>query len=292
MTSVDLSQILFTDPGVDWITSTSPSDKVGYAWYDEFCREAKRSTDGEVSYRPWSALGYNGQSVDHLKWGYSNRHGYIIIASSSTADRLWAKLVPPIGKVTRLDLRTDVYLDSPWEQLATSHYNARPEQSSKVKNYAVIQNSQGGNTLYVGSRQSTQYGRIYDKSAERGKKPGMVWRYEVELHKPKAMPMAESLYHDWEIGNRRWGQIAGYIYQWFDARGVTPIFRKGLKSIKVDAEYSVTTTERKLTWLRTQVSPTIDRLIKAGLGKEVVQALGLAGTQISISQFASINHDE
>lgn len=266
---------------VDWLTATTKNDRAGMHWlalYHSFAQASK----GEVQ-KEWKALGYSGFGLPGLSWGYREQQGYLLIARGETAEDIWENIRPAHINVTRLDLQVTVKLSSPDREVvkrgydAFVSYNAGKQRSvTRIKSHGP----RGGETLYVGSRQSSQMGRIYDKGALIGEEKYTLWRYEVELKKPLSLPTFTAIYEALSsdpTGKEPKRQMRGYIWQWFDARGVVPLFAPGDGDVVIETASRVSTAEKKIAWLSTQVKPTVLRLIELGLAREVLTALGING---------------
>lgn len=266
---------------VDWITATSNNDRIGALWYSQYCNyKASLGKQGEVFERTFSNGFYSGLRVEGLQWGYSDRLGYILIASGQTAREMWQYMRPSKHKITRLDLCVDWLLTEP-KTIAKDGYDHLMEFGPKiVEKFTYFTNGDGGDTLYLGSRQSPQYGRIYDKGIESGHAPkGHLWRYEVEYKKPMSGYVAENLMMFQQSGLA--DTIAKMVISWFAERNVPsrPSIEMGTR-VPIFVEERVTTADKKLAWLRGQVAPTVSRLIEAGLGKEVLRCLLLDERQV------------
>jgi len=264
---------------VDWLTVTTEKKAVGIAWADIFTKIADEN--GHSFTKSWSFWGFEGFQTDHCRYGH--RRGteeYILIVSSSPADDVWLKICPTARSITRIDLAVTSELDAQAPGLCATYYLnvLDAERPSKLK-YSWIQNSDLGETLYVGSRKSEQFGRVYDKGAERKKDPGWQYRYEVVLRKDVAPNLVKSLLaRSLARGSKEAlaAQILGFVWDWFDNREVPPIFdRGGAGALQLSTEVTLTTQERKLQWLNKLVAPTVKKLIADGKGREVLRALAL-----------------
>lgn len=258
--------------GIDWVTATTDRQDVGYGWFDLFKRHCR---ERGVKDTPWQNRWYSGHQTDSLFWGYNKHYGYVFIASSDNA-RLYAPMATYSARhVTRMDLQVTVRLDKPSYSYAKQTYKNCCNSHASDRRYSLITNSNGGDTLYVGSRQSDQFGRLYDKGVESGlDKKGYMWRYEVELKKPRAGSAAIAVMQERECGNLD-EAILNYVHQWFVMRGVKPKFRATDTAFVVEVSRKITTDERKLEWLRTQVRPTVADLIERGFEQETFAALGI-----------------
>lgn len=259
--------------GVDWLTMTSKLETSGKAWWSLFEAYASIVQGEEPPPKDFSNGFYSGKRLSSLSWGCSPELGYIIIASGETANEIWADAYPAAHRVTRVDLCFDLQVDAPMS-LANSSYRLVDEANSNLKRkYGLFLNNHGGSTFYVGSRHSQQYGRLYDKGiqSKRADK-GLLWRYEVEYKKPLADLVLKS-YADMGPQERSVA-IVDTVSDWFRERGALVPYDTGNQHIMmVSAEKKITTFDRKMNWLRTQVRPTVKQLVEAGLGKEVVDCL-------------------
>lgn len=269
---------------VDWLTCTTTKKATGFDWYDLFNRyqrEIAEKTGIPPMIKDASRHGYRGRSGEGMFYGIHDTQGYLLVAWGDAADMVWPVTAPTAKNITRVDLAVTVELGRKQPKLAENAYTAN--QRPGKRQYALIQNSKSGRTLYVGSRQSDQYGRLYDKGVkDYGMEPGRVWRYEVELkNKLKNSQLMRSMLDRWRLHGVCKEDIAGYVHQWFSVRGVSPKFSargKGLPEPELEA--TVMTAEKKLRWLTMQVAPTVQKLIEIGLGDEAIKALGLEAEQL------------
>lgn len=282
---IDQTFVQSFTPSVDWFTFTTNDNQQSEHMFNVYRRHIKE--DGPNGYpvmkKPWTGLGFVGEGSPHLKWGYNEKTGYtIMIGSGNVAEKYWFDAMPAAKRVTRFDLCVTTLLRSPIEKLGAKHFERLP--TSGQRKFAHVRNSQGGDTLYVGSRQSSNYGRLYDKGVESGiAEPGLCWRYEVELKSPKSTGAAKTM---WDIMNGCEGvhsAIQGFVWAWFDQRGVTPLFpADGGNVMRLQTETIVASPEKTLRWLRSQVQPSVKRLFEAGLGRLVLEELGINVTQLAM----------
>lgn len=112
---------------------------------------------------------------------------------------------------------------------------------------------------------------MYDKGAALGGDPGKIWRYEVEIKKPQAVAEIEAL---WDAPSEQM-HVLGFVHYWFDKRGCEPIFPPTVAIDAIQAPKNLTSNEKTLHWLRTQVKPAVGRLLVAGHCEAVLEALGI-----------------
>lgn len=265
---------------LDWVTATTNNNKIGMVWYTGYLDwKAKLGKDAKVSEKQFHNGYYHGIECEGFRWGYSENLGYFLQASGKTAKHAWLYLYPAKHRITRLDLCCD-YLIKP-RHLATEWYNHLIEFGVKKSHkFSRFTGGGGGETLYLGSRQSPQYGRLYDKGIQSGQAPvGELWRMEVEYKKPVAGFLAQHLMT--LDTKQRQTEIANRVVQWFLERGCPVDKDWQSQEVKpIFVEERITTSEKKLAWLRGQVAPTVSRLIEAGLGKEVLNCLLLDERQV------------
>lgn len=268
--------------GIDWLTVTTRDNKLGQRWMDIYDHYKEYGVVNPLialgRETRWARYSYEGWGIDGIRVGKSKDLGWIVILSGDPSRKLWRMFEPSRGHVTRIDLATTVYLGIPLEGLARRYYkhvNSRwAKEVTRHRKYTLIKNNRGGETLYVGSRQSDQMGRIYDKGieAKMDVEPGQVWRYEVEYKKPRAEQVMRALD---AVRNQEAAKIAQTVYNWFAYRKCIPVFVGEGDAIKIEVETKITSDDRKLNWLRAQVAPTVDYLITCGRGDEAIDALGL-----------------
>lgn len=265
---------------VDWVTVTTQDEGKGLNWYELFLAHKKKFDKGKPLVHQWSNPWYSGARCEGLIWAQSEQLGYIMIAQGPPAGDLHRRLIPAASNVSRIDVQVTVELAKPWTRLAKQVY----EHSLETKRLKTswIQNSRSGQTVYIGSRNSDQFGRVYDKGVQAGvgKDPGTFWRYEVELKKPRSMVFAESLMSIEEPGKSEAEEIQSFVHKWFYSRGVKPVFNAKSGRLIAEVGRRVTSKEQKLTWLRTQVRPTFQRLMAEGHGKDAMVAVGIDPYQL------------
>jgi hypothetical protein len=183
--------------------------------------------------KPFTWRGYKGYKAGRASWAANDDYA-ICSLESDLADRWHRSVAALADNVSRIDLQvtaisgeytTDDYALRAWEMLGETGYRVNSRRG-----YQLIQNSRGGSTLYVGSRRSSTYLRLYDKSVE---SPGYelgTWRFEAELKEGRAK---EAMAVARDVG---WSPTltAGAVYQHFALAGMAspflPIQAFGLRS--------------------------------------------------------------
>lgn len=152
---------------VDYITASSRGKEISLV--EVPCG----GVDDDIQWQAGRAR-YYGYSITYkngyLQLMYSEEQGSLVRASGAIADEFAASL-PSCFRLSRLDLCIDV----PVEIDLLSLYRRQKSESGKI--HCTLINNQ---TLYVGSRKSERFWRVYDKAAEQGL-VGPLYRIEVEL---------------------------------------------------------------------------------------------------------------
>jgi hypothetical protein len=274
------------NPLVDWITATAREDGPGQQEMYELARGIADEFGKQYGYLTddWYFHGYNGFIVrghGHVSYGERAGQGSIIQAGGPMSSKIWANTVRIADNVSRFDIAVDVELSHPDSSVAQVCYDFLQQVPKKDRRRKIeLYKGHTGDTLYIGSRKSNKFGRLYDKSGERGMLPGRTWRYEVELKSGPATQVTDTLLEKWEQrsnSSETMGDlICQTVYRFFSDREVEPLFDhkgRGIKMMEIKTETSL---GQKLLWLRGQVRPSVQKLVEAGYGQEVMQALGFA----------------
>lgn len=271
--------------GVDWLTVTAKDFGLRGDLYYE-CQRIKAilEVNGD-RVRKWTFKGYTGYSVGGLRWG-SRQDSDIAMLSGSDAHQNWYAVGEWCENCSRVDLAVTVNVNRAYPELLDTYYNYLNEPRAKHVKYSstIMKNSAGGQTLYIGSRASRAFARVYDKGLEAGleNEQGKLWRYEVEFKKPLAKQVLSALHTNKYLPvDVHWTEeiaqsIVSTVFVWFQARNLPPLFtRRENDSISLECEARITSDEVSLNWLTTQVQPTVMRLSQKGKLQAVKEALGL-----------------
>jgi DNA relaxase NicK len=181
--------------------------------------------------------------------------------------------------VSRLDLQCTVWIENGANHLGrdarmqAAYHRATHPRDAKRK-IVAWDDEDSGYTLYIGSKSSAHFCRLYNKEAESGDEYYKgAWRYEVELHNDAATDAARYLL---ENGLSLEQVIASTVRQYYTGRGVavpwyTAEERNALRPLLV----MESDDGRSLKWLAAQVRPTVARLLRKGYTASVIEALGL-----------------
>ncbi len=293
LTDRGVTKTRFTESwaGVDYYTGTTRNERSGMAWLDIWNKYKVDHLKRGNKVTTFKRHSYDCMTVGGLTWGYSGDVGYLMTGSSDDAHLTWQKVLPLANNVTRLDLQYTFEADRSFGEggigILQELYNSilKTEHPTK-RHYHCHANSEGGETLYTGSRNSDQFGRMYNKSVEASLDKQNIFRLEVEFKKPRSQVVFNRFYHEVKMGLANPETVRDIVLSWFAIRGinVTDIFRT-ITPVQVSAV--INTDEKKIKWLRTSVSPTLYDLTDRGKLREVAMALGLSSrTYRQLSLFA------
>ena len=266
---------------IDWMTCTASRKGRGEALWahgDTFLR-ALNPVDEPIT--RWQFKGYRGWSGGDLRLG-ARQDSVILVVSGLKSTEKWSEYLSTAENCSRLDIAVDADFTPVNPSLASQLYrqvihrrprNGRPPKSS------VIFNSDGGSTLYVGSRSSDLLLRIYDKGRETDTRPaGAWWRFELEVKGDTALPVARQLQpvasdpHSLaSIVNGHAERVVGVLL---------PSIQRGAICNRTPDE---PTTARQLRWLSSSVRPTVQDLVERVGAQTVLTALGFLTSAVENS---------
>jgi DNA relaxase NicK len=247
--------------GIDYIAATGQDDPQrgylrlrGYELIDD-----ARSRGNRV--REWTGLGYSGYSSGGVSVGTGD-NGTIVRVSGGTAASVCREIIEHSSRVTRIDLQSTVRFSRDNAALGRKHASEirrHIRAGGRERNTRVEHTFGQGDTLYVGSRSSNYYGRVYDKYRESKDEEYLnCWRYEVECKGEGAEKVVSVMKFsdDWPIASEC------IVYNWFRNRGVDVRYKPvGHDELPPIGRHE-TDSERQLRWLKSQVSPVVTRLLE------------------------------
>lgn len=260
--------------GVDWLSCSAPRDAQGdLLWASGAALLAAERGAGNTE-KPWRRYGLTGSLAGQVVLAYNAQHVFVQL-SGERARTSWKDIHEVSSNTSRLDLQVTAKYDPSRTKtlsdrcyrIATAH-----ERNGRPATAAIIHNSAGGSTLYLGSRSSDRFGRLYDKGVESGTAaPGVLWRWEVELKRESARLTAGELsrIQDLEL------EVTGLVEAHFERWGLHPIVLS--TGFDILSPFPVQVSDlRTIAWLEKGVRPAVQRLIRSGKSAEVYKALGLS----------------
>jgi Replication initiation factor len=246
--------------GVDYIAASAQirsGELALIAIGEAAIRDAKR--DGNIV-RTFSANGYRGTTCGGASLG-SGDGGSIVRISGARAATVCRGIIDVADNVSRIDLQATVRFDRDIHALARQHAaELRREQRTRERQlHTRLERTFGrGDTLYVGSRSSNYYGRVYDKHRESGSDEyAKCWRYEIECKNDAATVAARLITN---MDNHP-APIAAAVYRWYGDRGVQCRFAPDAPVELSQIGRPETDMQGQLRWLHRQVAPVVRRLL-------------------------------
>jgi hypothetical protein len=260
------------DASVDWFTVTLEDGLRSRFAEAKAIRIMKALVDGGSEQSSTNRLGFVGERVEHFFYG---KRGdlLIVIGSGAVAASEASFFLSMASNVSRLDLSVtlrDDDIDRDWTAIAFKQCSMDGRVDSGLLKTHRIQGTPDGSTLYIGSRSSDRYFRIYDKTAEsKGDWPERSWRWEVEYKKPRA------------------GIVAARLLQFSGGPGaILDVVKSALADLRVILPYNgsttgwipkrpktLTDTESRLRYTSRVVAPFISRLVDSVGETRVIDAL-------------------
>lgn len=274
-----ISRARHGETSIDWLSATMDSERsISLGIKDNAFAMLRLMSDAGNLIRPMSSLGYVGTSVSGSFVG-DRFDGLFVRFTGAWADKAFWNVFYPGMHVSRLDLQV-TYWNGPKREYTgnTARRQANDKNATLVKNKRrkvwEVCSDDGGHSVYVGSRKSEQYCRVYNKGAEsKEKRYQHSWRYEVEYHNQYATSIAEQLYRR---SDEREQVVSATVAQFFNERGITVPWTSDKKFVIMPSnEQPVSDIQTSLEWLRKQVRPTVKRLIGLGFRGNVIEALAL-----------------
>src|SRR6185295_4809193 len=201
---------------------------------------------------PWRFAGYECFRCGGVQFG--TRHDSCCVrVSGAFADECWRHLWHLCDKVTRLDLQVTIRTSIPVAQAVAVVHRSALRESGKRKDgprVTLIRSNDGGCTVYLGSRQSEVFGRVYTKGVEsKLEHYAGALRFEVEVKGT----ICHQLLRKMTAGSSEVAAIAGYICGFFSKRGVE-LEIPSINKYTTRVPRRRTDDDRRLEWLQSQVN--------------------------------------
>lgn len=260
--------------GVDWITAVALSKEAREELEPKCAVMLDHEHQCGNDLTPWRFAGYEGFKSGGVQFG-TRYDSCCVRVSGATADDYWRQLWRDCEKVTRLDVQVTVRTTLPVARAIGVVHRCALRESAKRKDGArvtMIRSNDGGCTVYLGSRQSEVFGRVYTKGFESqlDHYDGTL-RFEVEIKGSLCHDLLRRMCRD----SNEIAAVAGYICGFFSKRGVEleiPSVNKYTARVSRPASDD----ETRLAWLAVQVRPSIETLVHHGRLASVVESLGLS----------------
>lgn len=265
----------------DWLTAATHREKntrelrrLALAWQADEVKAGNRL-------RPWRLMGYQGYMAGRVRVGERQNACLVQLSGDLAATHLSA-VRELEDSLTRIDIATTVQLPAYDPDAGTRGYAAAlafRAGSPRLALPKLVQDGNGGSTLYIGDRTSDYLLRVYNKQAEReadhdpegAVRYARCWRYELECKGEPAPQLAKLV----DESTDRAGYVQAFIHQHAVNHGLTPLFPpNGQQAIRPGFTRRAD-REKTLAWFRKSVGPAVARLLAQGDESAVYTALGI-----------------
>lgn len=273
MDSTQREEYVVFSSGMDWLTCTAKSGRSSLELERVADAEIENQRASGVNVVPQSWLGFEGYKLEGLYFGRRDKD-VMLCLSGSMAHDLGPLAIQSATNISRLDLQVTICSNgevlelarNAWSQLKSAdHPSHRPRSFSFIVGHPV------GQTLYINSRASDNFARIYDKGVESKLCPaGMMWRYEVEFKRKVSKQESLALAPSQQLA----ADVCDRVHSWLTSRGVEPPWPA--PSSYVDISRARGPADRDvLTWFNKSLSVSIGKAITQYGLVTVLESLGL-----------------
>jgi hypothetical protein len=273
-----MPQIQATTGGIDWMTATARVEEQEAEFWHLACDHAILRVAREGHLRNQRVLqGYYGFSAGNCFAG-GRSDGYLVQMTGIYADRYFTEIYRPFLHTSRIDIQVTVKYDIMPTNIAKMAYLEAERHNenfshNRRRKLLLMTGSDGGDTCYIGSSSSEQRARIYNKEVQsEDPQYRRTWRYEVVFKNDlavavcKTVPIAPETRGPW---------AAALVVNWLKIRGVDAhLPQPAVQATLPLAPARSTDVERRLTWLETQVAPTVRWLTEQGYGSTIASLFG------------------
>lgn len=270
----------YDNSGVDYVRATAkpiPDEMAAIGLLRSAARRDFAEGAGEDWVgKPWRFQGYTGERCGMVGFGASAQ-GYLYQVSGAQAS-FAVKRLPVDDNISRLDVQATFVLGKARAGIA-SEAAARSKAESDRKGNAgwgvtLLSTFGDGDTLYLGSRESDIFCRIYDKGLQSGKEEetGKTWRFEAELSGEYANGAYAVLADCEDVSEVAYGMVRSI----FRRRGLILPAMHGAMFILPAVDRARDDIDRRLAWYHNQVRPSIEKLLASGVDPWYIsRALGI-----------------
>lgn len=260
------------ESGVDWVSVTAPTLGLDSALSKIAAPLAVEEHRRGQKDREFHAFGYTGWKVGDVTWGESPQ-GQIVQLRGVVADQNWHDLLPHAANVTRVDIQATVRYD-PYDPNLEVRKWLRARKWVNPKGYTrtvgIYAESSGGQTLYVGTRKSNLYARVYDKAQQSDDEKYLnCHRWEVECKHDAAPAMLMRL----AASRNTHAEAAALTYAHFLSRHVEPDWTPPLDRNPCPTDRPRPDMDKRIDWLRFGVAPAALEAVRRGRAQDVIDAL-------------------
>lgn len=242
-------------PQIDWLTFTTWDNQIFRAWQGWQHEQEGDEKAGKI--KMYSGIWRGNSFIGEGRQGEKS-HGLVRVSGGDSHNAYYQLLRCGNAKCTRLDLQVTTPLPVGYSARKFAD-DVRAGQSEKYKrDVRLLENSDGLDTVYIGSGSSNRYARFYVKLVDEVR----YLRFEVE-HKAEWAEIVSNSLLD-ETGSLE-GSLLDFLSSvgFEDSQGIIKLFNDLLEGIKsgLTVPREARDINKTLEWILEQVTPAIVRLL-------------------------------
>lgn len=247
------------DAGLDYVRVTSQDKASQRAMFEYFRRVLVRDQKLGYEAKTGGAFGFLGTKCRHALYG--QKREWAMLQASGYEAKQGMQLAIEGTQASRLDFQLTYWVgEGEVERIIREAYNAAcglRDPQRKHMRVNMIESRHAAQTVYLGSRASDIFFRIYDKFEESKKEEyrGCV-RFELELKGRMAKVLWEKI-RDGNVGMRACLEM---LIAMLAERGVIVPSEDLDNQDIIRLKKPETLIENTVSWLAAQVAPTVKRL--------------------------------
>jgi len=259
--------------GVDYLTVTGIDSQMPGELHSEASSLFQSQADKGNQIKAWGLAGFSGFSCGGVQIG--RRAGDVIVRlSAGVAQSSWRKIYQAGANCSRVDSQVTIQVAGGPTRVIDEVLNEARLHSTNNRDKPIVRWTQehtGGYTVYLGSRKSNCFGRVYDKGREsRLREYDECVRFEVQFQNELANVVAGRMF----AAQSEIPVIVSDCRQFFRSRGVAPRWYYSAGAT-YGCTRSASDVDKNLRWLATAVRPCLRRLMDAGYGEAAFKSLGI-----------------
>lgn len=266
----------------DWLTGSATGPERSEALRQQAAQWAMSEEALGNRISKWSVQEYQGNRCGRVAVGQAEGDRTILQLSGDLAAQHLHAALPLLSHLTRIDLAVTIQTpehdytigENAW-QMAAWYWDGHPRSAVPWR----IEHRREGTGVYVGSRNSDRFLRIYDKHEECRKhhdERGVAryansWRYELELKGPPAPSIAVLA----DAAPDRPAHVQGILSNYLRDHGIEPAYTMDAERLLLPGFTRRSDVESRLYNLARNVRPSLEWLADAGHAADALAALGL-----------------
>lgn len=271
--SIAGSHGVLKESGCDWLSVTCNHPELRWRFREMAVALLHLEGQNGNDCKPWSFMGFTGLKCGGIGYGEMDQMDYMRL-SGPTAYSYWMQALPLSTNCSRFDVQVTVSGIAEPDEAIVKHY------ADTVKHYAtwlrpptvdLRLSNRTGNTMYLNTRSSARFGRIYNKHTEsRSEYYRGCLRYEVQFNGKLAKIVSNRILEDRDFQSGYSSRVLGFFEK---AQVAIPCIMVDSRNCTVPRRRS--DVLRRLRWLDVSVRPCVQNLIEKGHAEAVLSALGL-----------------